>query len=163
MVFLIGSKTFGKGSVQEVIPIPNDCAAKVTTALYYLPNNSSIQSIGIQPDFAIEQRFAPTKEMQWFNKFFGYESSLKNAIKNKNSAEANETKAKDEKEKTWQEKKQEQIGSDYIILSTLRLIEMFTMTKKAFPQLVSTRKDSIEFLKKNYVASDTIAMEEITI
>ena len=40
---------------------------------------------------------------------------------------------------------------------------MFSMAKKAFPQLVSTRKNSIEFLKKNYVASDTIAMEEITI
>lgn len=163
LVFLIGSKTFGKGSVQEVIPIPNDCAAKVTTALYFLPNNSSIQSVGIQPDFAIEPRFAPTKEMQWFNKFFGYESSLKNAIKNKNGSEAVETKTKDDKEKTWQEKKQEQIGSDYTILSTLRLIEMFNMAKKAYPTLVSTRPESIAFLKKNYVASDAIAMEEITI
>lgn len=163
LVFLIGSKTFGKGSVQEVIPIPNDCAAKVTTALYFLPNNVSIQSIGIQPDFAIEQRFAPTKEMQWFNKFFGYESSLKNAIKNKNSADSPDSKTKNDKEKTWQEKKQEQIGSDYIILSTLRLIEMYTMAKKAFPELVATRHKSIPFLKKNYVASDTIAMEEITI
>lgn len=168
LVFLVGSKTFGKGSVQEVIPIPNDCAAKVTTALYYLPNNTSIQSVGIEPDFAIEPRFLPTKDMQWFNKFFGYENSLKNAIKNKdaptntakNSTASQETK---EKEKTWQEKKQEQIGTDYVVLSTLRLLEMFTMAKKAFPDQVSTRKDSIDFLKKNYVTSDTIAMEEITI
>lgn len=163
-VFLVGSKTFGKGSVQEVIPIPNDCAAKVTTALYYLPNNTSIQSVGIQPDFSIEQRFSPTKEMEWFNKLFGHESSLKNAIKNKNTESA-ETKAKDEKEETlsWGEKKQKQTGSDYIILSTLRLLEMFSMAKKAFPELVSNRQDSINFLKKNYVADDAIAMEEITI
>jgi carboxyl-terminal processing protease len=167
-VFLVGSKTFGKGSVQEVIPIPNDCAAKVTTALYYLPNNISIQSVGIEPDFIIEQRLSPTKEMQWFNKFFGHESSLKNAIKHKDTLLINEKKETEsskapEKEKSWQEKKQEQIGSDYIVLSTLRLLEMYSMAKKAFPEQVSTRKDSINFLKKNYVTSDSIAMEEITI
>ncbi len=166
-VFLVGSKTFGKGSVQEVIPINNDCAAKVTTSLYYLPNDISIQSVGIEPDFSIEQRIAPTKEMQWFNKFFGYESSLKNAIKNKDVPPLTQkddavTDAK-EKEKTWQEKKKEQIGTDYIILSTLRLIEMYSMAKKAYPQELTTRKDVVSFLRKNYITSDALTMEEITV
>lgn len=166
-VFLVGSKTFGKGSVQEVIPINNDCAAKVTTSLYYLPNNISIQSTGIEPDFIIEQRLAPTKEMQWFNKFFGYESSLKNAIKNKDMPTLTQkddtlTESK-EKEKSWQEKKQEQIGSDYLILSTLRLIEMYSMAKKAYPHELASRNDTVSFLRKNYITSDTLNMEEVTI
>lgn len=165
LVFLVGGKTFGKGSVQEVIPLSHDCAAKITTALYYLPNNASIQSVGIQPDFALEPRLSPTKEMLWFNKFFGHESSLKNAIKNKNDTDQKTPlqSTDPEKEKSWQEKKQEQIGTDYTILSTLRLLEMFTIAKKAFPEQMSTRQKSIEFLKKNYVISDTIAMEEIKI
>lgn len=166
LVFLAGTKTFGKGSVQEVIPIPNDCAAKITTSLYYLPNEISIQSVGIEPDFVIDLRLPPTKEMAWFNKFFGHESSLKNAIKNKDfldpSKNAQESENK-EKEKSWQEKKQEQIGTDYLILSTVRLLKMLTMAKKAFPDQVATRKNSIDYLKKNYVISDTIAMEEIKI
>lgn len=160
-VFLAGTKTFGKGSVQEVIPIPHDCAAKITTSLYYLPNNVSIQSVGIEPDFIIEPRLAPTKEMQWFTKFFGHESSLKNAIKNKDVMPAGVQS--ESKEKTWQEKKQEQIGTDYLILSSIRLLKMLTMAKKAYPDQVETRKKSIDFLKKNYIITDVIAMEEIKI
>lgn len=166
LVFLVGTKTFGKGSVQEVIPIPNDCAAKVTTALYYLPNNISIQGVGIEPDFVIEERYSPTKEMQWFNKFFGYENSLKNSIKNKDVSPVNDKNSLSEtkeKEKTWQEKKQEQIGTNYPILSSVRLLEMYNMAKKAYPEKVSNRKDSIAFLRKNYVTSDTLAMDEITV
>ena len=164
-VFLVGSKTFGKGSVQEVIPVPNDCAAKITTSLYYLPNNTSIQSIGIEPDFIIEPRFPAPKELQWFNKNFGHESSLKNAIKNNDSSHESkkESTLKKDSEKTWQEKKQEQISSDYIILSTVRLMEMLTMVKKAFPNRLKTRQESIECLKKNFLTNDTIQLVEIKI
>jgi carboxyl-terminal processing protease len=164
-VFLVGTKTFGKGSVQEVIPIPHDCAAKVTIGLYYLPNNKSIQGIGIEPDFTIEERYSPTKEMQWFNKFFGYESSLKNSIKNKDASPVTSKSIPEEKEKekSWKEKKEEQIGTNHTILSTVRLLTMFNMAKEAFPDKVSNRKDSITFLRKNYVTGDNLAMEEITI
>lgn len=50
---LVGERTFGKGSVQNVIPLPDGSALKLTVALYYTPSGRSIQAEGIQPDFAV--------------------------------------------------------------------------------------------------------------
>ncbi|HCS64027.1 MAG TPA: peptidase S41 [Cellvibrio sp.] len=52
---IMGTRSFGKGSVQSVIPISNDRAIKLTTALYYTPNGRSIQAQGIQPDVDVER------------------------------------------------------------------------------------------------------------
>jgi carboxyl-terminal processing protease len=52
---LVGTRTFGKGSVQNVIELPDGSAMKLTTALYFTPNGTSIQAKGIDPDVAIEQ------------------------------------------------------------------------------------------------------------
>lgn len=52
---LVGTRTFGKGSVQNVIELPDGSALKLTTALYFTPNGTSIQARGIEPDVAIEQ------------------------------------------------------------------------------------------------------------
>ncbi|HZP12482.1 MAG TPA: S41 family peptidase [Nevskiaceae bacterium] len=51
---LVGAKTFGKGSVQTVLPLQNDSAIKLTTARYYTPSGKSIQAEGINPDVVIE-------------------------------------------------------------------------------------------------------------
>jgi carboxyl-terminal processing protease len=50
---LVGTQTFGKGSVQTVIPFDNKSAIKLTTALYYTPNGSLIDHIGIPPDVEV--------------------------------------------------------------------------------------------------------------
>ena len=52
---LVGTRTFGKGSVQNVIDLPDGSAMKLTTALYFTPNGTSIQAKGIEPDVVIEQ------------------------------------------------------------------------------------------------------------
>lgn len=52
---LIGTRSFGKGSVQTVIPITQDKAVKITTARYYTPNGRAIQAQGIEPDLSIER------------------------------------------------------------------------------------------------------------
>jgi carboxyl-terminal processing protease len=52
---LVGSKTYGKGSVQKVFQLSNDGATKLTVALYYLPNGESIDGKGIQPDVPVEE------------------------------------------------------------------------------------------------------------
>ncbi|GAB4534554.1 MAG: S41 family peptidase [Thermodesulfovibrionia bacterium] len=51
---IIGTKTFGKGSVQTVIPLSDGSAIRVTTALYYTPKGRSIQATGIVPDIIVE-------------------------------------------------------------------------------------------------------------
>ncbi len=52
---IMGSKTFGKGSVQTILPMANNAALKLTTARYYTPSGRSIQAEGITPDIAIEK------------------------------------------------------------------------------------------------------------
>jgi carboxyl-terminal processing protease len=52
---IVGTRTFGKGSVQTVIELPDSSALKLTTALYYTPSGRSIQAEGIEPDVIVEQ------------------------------------------------------------------------------------------------------------
>jgi len=50
---IIGTKTFGKGSVQTIIPLPNGAGLRMTTARYYTPSGQSIQATGITPDLIV--------------------------------------------------------------------------------------------------------------
>ena len=52
---VIGTQTFGKGSVQSILPLTNNTAIKLTTARYYTPSGRSIQAKGITPDFLVEE------------------------------------------------------------------------------------------------------------
>jgi carboxyl-terminal processing protease len=52
---VIGTQTFGKGSVQTIMPLGNNTAIKLTTARYYTPQGRSIQALGITPDIIVEE------------------------------------------------------------------------------------------------------------
>ncbi|MBB6519868.1 S41 family peptidase [Pseudoteredinibacter isoporae] len=52
---ILGTRSFGKGSVQSVIPISKEKAIKLTTSLYFTPNGRSIQAQGIEPDIEVER------------------------------------------------------------------------------------------------------------
>jgi carboxyl-terminal processing protease len=80
MVFLVGTSTFGKGSVQELIPIKNGSALKLTTMLYFLPGMTSIQAEGVIPDFEVKTKMIPEDEIKWIKELYGKEISLKNHI-----------------------------------------------------------------------------------
>jgi len=51
---ILGTQTFGKGSVQTILPLPNNQAVKLTTARYYTPSGRSIQAKGITPDIVVD-------------------------------------------------------------------------------------------------------------
>jgi len=51
---VIGTQTFGKGSVQTIMPLGNNTAIKLTTARYFTPSGRSIQALGIKPDIVVE-------------------------------------------------------------------------------------------------------------
>ncbi|WQS70008.1 S41 family peptidase [Helicobacter pylori] len=100
---IIGEKTFGKGSVQMLLPVNKDEAIKITTARYYLPSGRTIQAKGITPDIVIYPGKVPENE----NKFSLKEADLKHHLeqelkklddKNPNSKEADKDK-KNEEEK----------------------------------------------------------------
>ena len=74
---LIGTRSFGKGSVQSIIPIEGNGALRLTTALYYTPSGNSIQGRGITPD----QVVTLPKEAQVANALITYESDLSGALK----------------------------------------------------------------------------------
>ena len=65
---LVGTASFGKGSVQTVIPLPGNGAMRLTTARYYTPSGRSIQGLGITPDVPVTEtreetpRFGPERE-----------------------------------------------------------------------------------------------------
>jgi carboxyl-terminal processing protease len=53
---IVGTNTFGKGSVQSIMPLAGEGAMRLTTSLYYTPSGRSIQALGIAPDILVEQR-----------------------------------------------------------------------------------------------------------
>ena len=59
---LVGTKTFGKGSVQTVIPLVGDVAMRLTTARYFTPSGRSIQAMGVSPDIIVEPQPPVSKE-----------------------------------------------------------------------------------------------------
>ena len=61
---ILGERSFGKGSVQNIIPLPDGSGLKLTVALYYTPNGSSIQAEGVQPD--MEVPFASRSDQERF-------------------------------------------------------------------------------------------------
>jgi carboxyl-terminal processing protease len=52
---VVGTRSFGKGSVQSVMPLPQNGAMRLTTARYYTPSGRSIQALGVSPDIIVEQ------------------------------------------------------------------------------------------------------------
>ncbi len=117
---ILGEKTFGKGSVQTVIPLDNHGAMRLTTARYYTPSGRSIQVNGIVPDIIVK----PSKVEEIENNFELSEGEYKNALKNdsedKNAAKKLEA-AKAEKE---------ELAKDYQLSQGLNLVRALGLYKQ---------------------------------
>ncbi|MCH2678283.1 MAG: S41 family peptidase, partial [Alphaproteobacteria bacterium] len=75
---IMGTTSFGKGSVQTIIPVQRDSAMRLTTAKYYTPSGNSIQATGITPDIIVKQ--ANIEELESFSN--RKESDLKGHLEN---------------------------------------------------------------------------------
>ena len=85
---IMGIKSFGKGSVQTILPMNNGSAIKLTTARYFTPNGRSIQAKGIVPDVFVEDGYDHSNSI--------YEADLGKHLSNPKDADANKpTEAKD--------------------------------------------------------------------
>lgn len=97
---LVGTKTYGKGSVQTFFPFDSRSAIKFTTGIYYTPNGTSIQAEGIEPDIEIEYaKVEYPKKSKDYTRFS--EASLKNHLENEKSKNSKKTteESKDAKSK----------------------------------------------------------------
>lgn len=143
-IFLLGTISYGKGSVQEVIPISNDCALKLTTSLYYLPDNKSIDCKGIEPDFYVDQKFPPSNDLKLLHKIYGKERrNLSEKVK------------LDNQEKDYFKKKIEFIKNDCQIQAAANLILLLDLGLRKSNKLC-TRQNSLKFLSKSFIGDKTL-------
>lgn len=101
---VMGTKSFGKGSVQTVIPLKDHGAMRLTTSRYYTPSGRSIQAKGIEPDIVVEQaKIEPLEVMD------RKEADLRRSLKNEQDKEKEKIKAEDllKQMKNKDEKEQE--------------------------------------------------------
>ena len=135
---VIGTRSFGKGSVQTVLPIGNDRALKLTTARYYTPNGRSIQAQGIMPDIVVET----AKLTDVGNDNVSYRESdltrhlinesgenTEDAVKNNADKDSKGTQTNNEKEKNSTGKKS-LAEEDYQLYEALSLLKGITLSYK---------------------------------
>jgi carboxyl-terminal processing protease len=99
---ILGTTSFGKGSVQSVEKLRDGYGLKLTIARYYTPSGRSIQAKGIQPDIVVKRRFIDKEDMEDIGEGFIKEKDLKNhleAIPEKGREKENERGKKEKKQK----------------------------------------------------------------
>lgn len=124
---IVGTQTFGKGSVQTIIPLPDGAGLRMTTATYYTPDDRSIQALGITPD--VEVPFVPciSPDKPKAKKDILKEADLTNHLPMKNQDdETNPDKVVDGLEKRLQE--DNQLRSAYNIIKSLFLFSEYDTT-----------------------------------
>jgi carboxyl-terminal processing protease len=99
---VVGEKSFGKGSVQTVMPVTSDSAIRLTTARYYTPSGRSIQALGVNPDIIVAQPPAPPvdeeaeDEPSTQSSFSRSEAELRGALNNDSISEEERQQIEDE-------------------------------------------------------------------
>ncbi len=93
---IVGERSFGKGSVQNIIPLADGSGLKLTVALYYTPNNTSIQAEGVSPDIEIPFETPSDKDKE--NRFLLREADLNRHLENDKSKGANNAKHGEDKQ-----------------------------------------------------------------
>ena len=127
---VVGTRSFGKGSVQSILPMANGTAIKLTTARYFTPNGRSIQAKGIDPDIIIEDGNENIPVMR--------EADLTNRLSNPEESDANVTK---------DESKPTSDGGE--ALRNFKPIELGGDEDKQFAEAVKILKDIDRYHKKN--------------
>ncbi len=121
---IVGTETFGKGSVQTIIPMPNGAGIRLTTARYYTPSGRSIQETGILPDVVIPFRMTAKAEQQprhWSIR----EKDLPHHFTNKEAGRSGQKKEKHDKEEKQVAERlanDNQLRTAYIILKSLNIV-----------------------------------------
>lgn len=120
---VMGTQSFGKGSVQTIIPLADDAGLRLTTARYYTPKGRSIQAKGITPDIEVEQVEVQATEKK--NLLHIREKDLEHHFESEDKEPVVEEK-KDKKPV----KQDDQLKSDYQLIRALDLLKGWEILKK---------------------------------
>ncbi len=126
---LVGEKTFGKGSVQVILPITEKEAIKLTIARYYLPSGRTIQAVGVTPDITV----LPGEVKTHKNEFMLKEADLKKHLKEE-LQKIDAKKSKKKKKKKEDDKKiikEEQLQKDLQLKEGVDIIKALIITEGA--------------------------------
>ena len=121
---IMGSQTFGKGSVQTILPLKNNTALKLTTARYYTPSGKSIQASGIKPDIEIESIRVASVENNDGVRI--KEADLTGHLESDEEAKKDKNKKPDDKK----EKKISLAETDYQLYAALNMLKGLAILKK---------------------------------
>lgn len=122
---VMGTQSFGKGSVQTIIPLSDESGLRLTTARYFTPSGRSIQAKGITPDIVVERA-----EIQSTEKKEGHlrEKDLENHFESDERKVPEEKKSEKEKQPAY--KTDEQLKGDYQVLRALDLLKGWEILQK---------------------------------
>ena len=142
---IMGTESFGKGSVQTVLPLAADKAIKLTTSLYYTPSGRSIQAQGIVPDIEVEEAFV-TRRARSVTQY--RESDLNGHLENGNDAPTDEANSEESKEGqsglTSEELAQVLITAEEVLVNDYPLNEALNVLKGINAYKPLTMKNSVE-------------------
>jgi carboxyl-terminal processing protease len=124
---IIGTTSFGKGSVQTILPLNDSTALKLTTARYYTPLGRSIQSEGIVPDILLKEEGSSEEESSALSIIS--ESDLEGHLENEGQ-EANQ-KAREPKSVVTIPKQTKDDATDYALEEALKVLKNMTGTQQA--------------------------------
>jgi carboxyl-terminal processing protease len=124
---IIGEKTFGKGSVQIILPIDESEALRLTIARYYLPSGRTIQAVGVTPDIVVYPGKVPQKEDEFSIKEQELKKHLESELEKVNEKKEAKKLSKDEKEKLIT---QEELYNDLQLKSAVDIIKVLKIKSK---------------------------------
>ncbi len=135
---IVGTQTFGKGSVQTILPMPDGAGLRLTTARYYTPNGRSIQAKGITPDVEVPLiPYVKEKKEKRHLPDFVREADLKNHIliepSDAEPSEDTETITKEQRATKKRLQRDNQLRSGLNILKSLNLYTEYKTTNTAPP------------------------------
>ncbi len=126
---IMGQKSFGKGSVQTILPLSNGGAIKLTTARYYTPSGRSIQAEGIVPDITLGTlRLETIAEAEEFKPLT--EADLSRHLENGTQSKEKE-KTGESKEKQGQSKENQALLKDYPLHEALNVLKGINIAKQS--------------------------------
>ena len=125
---ILGTKTFGKGSVQTILPLDDNSALRLTTARYYTPKGRSIQATGIVPDIVIENMSVQEAKAEEKRRLGVREENLPGHLQNQQGQK--EQKEQKEQEKPAQQEKEDSTENDAQLKRALELLKGWDVFKQ---------------------------------